>query len=50
MTVSEQDLEKMNDMIEKGATIASVAKIFGYDYCDVYSVVDYSLRGKKTSI
>lgn len=52
MPIKKIDLEKMNDLVSKGATIADVARKFKkYDYWDVYwEVEDYSLLGKKRSI
>lgn len=52
MAIKKSDLEKMNDLVGKGATIAEVARKFKkYDYWDVYwEVEDYSLLGKKRSI
>lgn len=52
MKIDKHDLEEMNDLIEKGATIADVAKKFNkYDYWEIYcEVEDYSFLGKKRSI
>ena len=52
MTINKHDLEKMNDLIGKGTTIADIAKkISKYDYWEIYwEVEDYSLLGKKRSI
>lgn len=52
MPIKKSDLEKMNDLVGKGATIAEVARKFkNYDYWDIYwEVEDYSLLGKKRSI
>lgn len=52
MTINRNDLEKMNDLIGKGATIADIAKKFSkYDYWEIYwAVEDFSLLGKKRSI
>jgi hypothetical protein len=52
MTINRHDLERMNDLIGKGATIADIAKKFRkYDYWEIYwEVEDYSLLGKKRSI
>ncbi len=52
MKISKQDLEKMNDLLEKGATIADIHKKFNkYDYWEIYrEVPDYSFLGKKRRI
>jgi hypothetical protein len=52
MAIRKNDLEQMNDLVAKGATIAQLAKKFTqYDYWDIYwEVSDYSLLGKKRSI
>ncbi len=52
MAVNRGDLEKMNDLLAKGATIASLTKKFPkYDYWEIYwEVNDYSLLGKKRSL
>lgn len=51
MEIKKNDLEKMNDMIGKGATIAELAREFPYDYDDIYNAVgDTSFQGRKTYI
>jgi len=53
MTISKHDLEKMTDLLEKGSTIAYIAKKFNkkYDYWEIYrEVPDHSFLGKKRSI
>lgn len=52
MRISKQDLEKMNDLVGKGKTIADISKQFDkYDYWEIYwEVEDYSFLGKKRSI
>jgi hypothetical protein len=52
MTISDQDLKEMNDLIRKGKTIADVAKQFyQYDYWDIYyAVSNYSFQRTKRSI
>ena len=52
MAVKKADLEKMNDLIARGSTIAALRKKFpNYDYWEIYfAVSDYSLLGKKRSI
>ncbi len=52
MAISKHDLEKMNDLVEKGATIADIANKFKkYDYWEIYwEVEDYTLLGKKRRI
>ncbi|MBW1796036.1 MAG: hypothetical protein JRJ38_16710 [Deltaproteobacteria bacterium] len=52
MSIKKSDLEKMNDLVSKGATIADIARKFkNYDYWNIYwEVEDYSLLGKKRSI
>ena len=48
--IKKENIAKMNKMIERGETIASVARQFVYNYNNVYYAVDYSLLGKKRSI
>ena len=52
MPIPKADLEKMNELLKNGSTIANIARKFQqYEYWDVYwSVSDYSLLGKKRSI
>ena len=52
MAIPKIDLEKMNDLLKNGSTIAEIARKFKqYEYWEVYwSVSDYSLLGKKRSI
>lgn len=52
MTISKIELEKMNDLLANGRTIADLAKDFPkYDYWEIYwQVNDFSFLGKKRII
>jgi hypothetical protein len=53
MTISKHDLEEMTDLLEKGSTIAYIAKKFNkkYDYWEIHKEVpENSFLGKKRSI
>ena len=52
MVIPKAELEKMNELLKNGSTIADIARIYQqYEYWEVYwSVSDYSLLGKKRSI
>lgn len=52
MGILKSDLKKMNDLIEKGTTIADVQRKFHqYDYWEIYwEINDYSFLGKKRMI
>ncbi len=52
MPIRKPDLEKMNDLLSKGTTIADLAKKFPkYDYWEIYwEVNDYSFLGQKRTI
>ena len=50
--IKKLELKEMNDLLEKGTTIAGIAKNYPqYDYWEIYwEVNDYSFLGKKRSI
>ena len=52
MVIKKHELKEMNDLLEKGTTIADLAKNYAqYDYREIYWMVnDYSFLGKKRSI
>jgi hypothetical protein len=52
MGIKKAELEKMNEMLEKGATFAQIQRKFQkYDYWEIYwETNDYSFLGKKRMI
>ena len=52
MAIKKAELEKMNEMLEKGATFAQIQRKFEkYDYWEIYwETNDYSFLGKKRMI
>ena len=52
MGIKKAELEKMNEMLEKGATFAQIQRKFkDYDYWEIYwKTNDYSFLGKKRMI
>lgn len=52
MAIKHSELKEMNDLLDKGATIAQIAKKYpAYDYWEIYwRVNDNSFLGKKRSI
>lgn len=52
MGIKKADLEKMNEMLEKGSTFAQIQRKFAkYEYWEIYwETNDYSFLGKKRMI
>lgn len=52
MAIKKDELEKMNELLANGSTIAAIAKKYpNYDYWEIYwEVSDYSILGKKRTI
>lgn len=52
MAIKKSELEKMNEMLTNGATIAKIHRKFNqYDYLEIYCEVnDYSFLGKKRMV
>lgn len=52
MAIKKHELEKMNELLANGSTIAAIAKKYpNYDYWEIYwEVNDYSFLGKKRTI
>lgn len=52
MAIKKSELEKMNEMLTNGATIAKIHRKFDqYDYWEIYCEVnDYSFLGKKRMV
>jgi hypothetical protein len=52
MGIKKAELEKMNEMLEKGSTFAQIQRKFEkYDYWEIYwETNDYSFLGKKRMI
>lgn len=52
MAIKKAELERMNDMLTNGATIAQIRRKFEkYDYWEIYwEINDYSFLGKKRMI
>ena len=52
MGIKKADLEKMNEMLEKGSTFAQIQRKFPkYEYWEIYwETNDYSFLGKKRMI
>lgn len=52
MTIEKTDLEKMNELLANGITIADIQRKYpNYDYWEIYREVnDYSFLGKKKKL
>ena len=52
MAIKKSELEKMNELLTKGETIAQIHRKFDqYDYWEIYwKIKDYSFLGKKRMV